>query len=654
MPFYPKDSQISSPAVPATTFPGYLKTVIDPTWHNPVVRIADQTAMSSSDVAIRHVYSKIQPWNADGTMIKLDFTYPCYILDGNTYAFQKLFHNLSYSIWGNTLANKNIVFGTGGNRFARKQDITGADFNFTNIYDFGATCLYCSLGEGEGNIDNNDTYGVFLWSTTSNHASGNNISCVRLTDGTLMGTLSIGTSWPDWAGMSQSGNYVIVNWGATDNGVVAKSGVEVYNTAMTFQRQVATYGEHGDVGYDPAGNEVWVGYSHSSGTGGETLDMWRLDGVGGKTKILPVEASFPEAEWGHVSCRNIKRPGWVYLSGYSNNYTNAVGQIYAAKLDSSRTVEVFAHHQATYPNPGYNYQPQPCPSPDGTRVMFASDWKQYVNASTPSYAYVATGAAYFTIPNQANATYSDQSEPDKTDFDIVTAGVGRTGVRSGGVVAAQQTPDMTVKVTASTLEVGGIIVSTAAVSSLTIGVGDSTNPRFDLVVANLLGTVSVLAGTPAAGPVFPALGGNQVVLAAIYVPANATTITNNQINDKRVMLALPTHLEAVGSSPTAVAGANAGTSPPAPVVGSGSNDVRGKVTWGTGTTPAAGAQVVVTFAQPYLNIPVVMLNPDNSGTRGLSPYVSNISTTGFTISCTATPTASQANNTWSAEYLVVG
>lgn len=48
------------------------------------------------------------------------------------------------------------------------------------------------------------------------------------------------------------------------------------------------------------------------------------------------------------------------------------------------------------------------------------------------------------------------------------------------------------------------------------------------------------------------------------------------------------------ASPTLAAGANAGTTPPSPVLGTGSTDGRGAITFGTGTTPAAGAMVTVT------------------------------------------------------------
>ncbi len=107
------------------------------------------------------------------------------------------------------------------------------------------------------------------------------------------------------------------------------------------------------------------------------------------------------------------------------------------------------------------------------------------------------------------------------------------------------------------------------------------------------------------------------------------------------------------AAPTAAAGANAGTGPPAPVVAAASSDARGSLTFGTGTAPAAGAQVVVTFHQAYAAAPFVVISPANDAAAALAPYVSSISTTGFTISTHTAPAASQANTTYAFQFQVL-
>jgi hypothetical protein len=142
----------------------------------------------------------------------------------------------------------------------------------------------------------------------------------------------------------------------------------------------------------------------------------------------------------------------------------------------------------------------------------------------------------FTIPNEADAFHADQAEPDKVDIDILVAGLNGNGVVSGCAVTAQGTPDMTVAVAAGVTRNADGTTATVASGNVTITTADATNPRIDLVVVSNAGVKSVTAGTAAASPVFPAIPANSVVLAAVYVPANDTTIATNQITDKRVVL----------------------------------------------------------------------------------------------------------------------
>lgn len=100
------------------------------------------------------------------------------------------------------------------------------------------------------------------------------------------------------------------------------------------------------------------------------------------------------------------------------------------------------------------------------------------------------------------------------------------------------------------------------------------------------------------------------------------------------------------------AGANNGTSPPAPVM-TGCRDSKGKITFGSGGSSAAGAQVVVTFTTAYGAAPVITLTAGNSVTQALGLYVSSVSTTAFTVSTTNAPTASQANTVYVVYYHVI-
>lgn len=99
------------------------------------------------------------------------------------------------------------------------------------------------------------------------------------------------------------------------------------------------------------------------------------------------------------------------------------------------------------------------------------------------------------------------------------------------------------------------------------------------------------------------------------------------------------------NAPTAAAGANNGTSPPAPIVQNpGSCDERGAVTFGSGATPAAGAQCVVSFVrkQDPNRLPLVQITETTAALSALNPAVTSVTANGFTVSTNSAPTASQA------------
>lgn len=117
----------------------------------------------------------------------------------------------------------------------------------------------------------------------------------------------------------------------------------------------------------------------------------------------------------------------------------------------------------------------------------------------------------------------------------------------------------------------------------------------------------------------------------------------------------------------ATAGANAGTSPPAPVLSNESDDNRGDCTFGTGTTPAAGAMVTLTTSLSWsgyiggvvvgggVSTPTVIVSPLNAAAAALQLYASFDSLLRVvTVSAAVAPAASQANTVYSFTYHIVG
>ena len=145
---------------------------------------------------------------------------------------------------------------------------------------------------------------------------------------------------------------------------------------------------HGDLGVSQAGDQVFVSYEGITGqslsmvnlTTGVATGHWDDNGTSG-------------LYGGHLSTRNIDRPGWAYISEGENpsavDNNNAFLEILAVKLDGSGIVERFCKTNARNSNTKYYHQAQACPSPDGKKVIFKSDWDDgTLEANTYAPAWV--------------------------------------------------------------------------------------------------------------------------------------------------------------------------------------------------------------------------------------------------------------------------
>jgi hypothetical protein len=139
----------------------------------------------------------------------------------------------------------------------------------------------------------------------------------------------------------------------------------------------------------------------------------------------------------------------------------------------------------------------------------------------------------WTIPDKGEADNDLQSILFQEYLEVLVEGInGRNCVLSGCAVTGGA--DMTPEVTKGAVLSNGALFAVAA-GTATIGAADATNPRIDLVVVTSAGALAVRAGTAAATPKPPARTANDVVLAAVYVPANDTSIETTKITDMRVL-----------------------------------------------------------------------------------------------------------------------
>jgi hypothetical protein len=357
LPAFPSTTTLRYLATPSVSRPGYLSPITDPVLGTKTTRVSDTAG-------VRHAYSRISAWNSDGTRILLGFAYPGRMLDGRTYADRGAFHQLSQAIWSNVDPNK--LYGIVSNALYRQSASTEA---ITKLHTFtGYSNL--TIGDYEGGISDDDRYMALIGtsSTGTTHLITYNVAA-----GSVVADIAVPSDINN-AQISRKGNYVVV---VNDNiGTARGQGVERYTRDLSSRINLTPYGRHGDNALDASGREIYVANNAPN------VVAYNL-ATGGGTRLLAGTTAY---EYGHVSGRNLDRPGWIYLSVFDNGATAGRpghDQVVAVKTDGSGQVEVFAfsHHTDT----AYADQPQAVPSPDGRRVLFASEW-----GGSGVYAYIAS------------------------------------------------------------------------------------------------------------------------------------------------------------------------------------------------------------------------------------------------------------------------
>ena len=411
---FPVDTQYQTIVCSPPALPLFLGTVTDNTVPDPI--IITRITSPVGNYYPHHEYAKTQPWNADATIYKF---YTVAIYDATTH--QKIRDlpgsPLYPTYWSNT--NPDILYGFKENGDIKAYSISTEDISLlSHIYfdeDSQTDYDILKLGPGEGNIDKNDHYVAFVGKKGSDmdviiydlqtHAV--------IHKKTYAGAWGNGTGMPeyvDWVSVSQSGNYVLIMWdhntAPVSNPFNGHYGVEVYNTTdMQYLRRIVDYGNHGDFAYAQDGNEVFVQFWGPTGT----LNMYYLD----RMKRVVLQTHTDIGQHGHISGRNINRPGWAYATLSELNY----GVTIAVKLDTSGIVEYFGHHYSSCSN--YKKSPMSVPSPNGEKIMFKSDFGNSANTAEV-YEFEAQKAG------QANVNFENKTSikvyPNPTNDFINIAG----------------------------------------------------------------------------------------------------------------------------------------------------------------------------------------------------------------------------------------
>ncbi len=375
------------PNVGALSKPDYLDTAIDPDFGTTIIRIVGDpgTPINYSDSAANHTWSSTarqgynlrQAWNADQSVMRLEKQHHI-LLDGNTYVPIK------------------PVPSTSGAAEVRWHP-TDPDL-FLLLKDDGVytmdwkTGTHIKLGSGWSGYS-----GCSLGYSGNWSDDGNRIACyaTRTSDGKTVGfaydsstdnksadiDLSTMNGSIDDMGMSATGDYIHANgnfvnaydetrlW--TWDGADGSSPVlhDTWINALTGQGE-------------PSHNDMcqWNGEDYAVGTdkGNSGIIIARKFSDGTKTNLITGGWSI------HTSCRNINKQGYALssIAAETGGYLPYYDELVITRLDGGNPYRVASIRKSLG---GYDNETQPIFSPNGDKIVFATDWG---SGELPIQAYV--------------------------------------------------------------------------------------------------------------------------------------------------------------------------------------------------------------------------------------------------------------------------
>ena len=367
------DNLVTAPVLPTPPAPNvaYLQEAKDPVFGTSMVRVTDPGAKMPGGVSCNlayctHRYSSSQAWNADQSLLVISSGCSglCF-LDGQTHI--PLFHRSTPNEceWHPTDPRLMIC-------------VSDRAIYTWNPRSDVKTIVF--VGDGYRNLQ----FGPYK----GNPSSDGQRVAVRATtaDGTLVvfaydihGKTKFAdidlTKLPGKNGyctISPSGRYIFCTQkmpGDIDEGYVfTVEGVQLQHWSDHHRPG------HGDMTIDADGSDVYVGISKDNPDKFHIIKRRLIDG-----KVTDLA---PYGEGQHASLRNINLPGWVFLS-YGGNFAEIAAhqnwapfyqEVVALRIDGSGEVRRIA--QTRNPKHDYWSETHASPSPDGSQVIWSSNWGQ--------------------------------------------------------------------------------------------------------------------------------------------------------------------------------------------------------------------------------------------------------------------------------------
>jgi hypothetical protein len=374
---------------PSLPMPGYLERLVDPVLGTPIVRITDPGRKLLPDATCdashcRHRYSSTQAWNADQSLLVISKGCPdlCF-LDGQTYEplFARRVSGHHDCKWHPTDPDKMIcVHSTGIDFWAPRTNTWSAVFR-------PAGYSQLEFGPYKGNPSRDGS----MVALRARNAEGQlvafayHLDTERKFPDILLSNLAAANLYVT---ISASGRYIFVSQ-LTADGKEPAYVFTVDGVLVQYWPEHHRPG-HGDMAIDADGADVYIGISKSPPDEFHIIKR-RLDD--GKVVVLA-----PHGDASHVSARNIRWPGWVFVSYQGSfEHTSAMrypahfySEVIALRIDGSGQIRRIAQTRSIMGE--YLSEMHASSSPDGARVIWASNWGVEGGPISDYVAHIATSA----------------------------------------------------------------------------------------------------------------------------------------------------------------------------------------------------------------------------------------------------------------------
>lgn len=368
-------------ATPPMAEPGYLQPAIDPAFGTPFTRVTDPgrpilPGVSCGPSYCTHRYSSSQAWNADQSLLVIVNGCPglCF-LDGRTYRPLFRRHAENECEWHPTVPALMIcVAGSEIFTWAPRSDVKMSIYTLDGYRDL-------QFGPYKGNPSWNGNRLVVRARNAAGAAVAfaYDIAARRKYPDIDLADLD---GRNDYCGISPSGKYIFCSQDMRD-GTNQAYVFTVGGAPLQHWRENHRPG-HGDMTIDADGSDVYVGISKADPDKYHIIKRRLADGT--------VTDLAPYGEGQHASIRNIARPGWVFVT-YSGTHSELAAhqrwapfyeEVVALRIDGSGEIRRIVQTRDAKDN--YWSEAHASPSPDGTQVIWSSNWGR---AGAPVADYVA-------------------------------------------------------------------------------------------------------------------------------------------------------------------------------------------------------------------------------------------------------------------------